>query len=109
MKLISDQKQLINNLETLENIIAEGSEPEKREAIALVKRGTCFVAYQIENEIRFAPSRFIGYKDNKLKSHFNSKSKDGKKTNKTINQILGVQPLHCKELEEKYMVHPKNA
>ena len=103
MKLISDQKQLINNIETLENIITEGSESEKGEAIALVKRGTCFVAYQIENEIRFAPSRFIGYIDNKLKSHFTSKSKDGRETNKAINEILGVQPSHSKELEEKYI------
>ena len=74
MKLISDQMQLLNNIETLENIIVEGSESEKREAIALVKRGTCFVAYQIESEIRFAPSRFIGYIDNKLNSHSTSKS-----------------------------------
>lgn len=103
MELISNQKQLMNNIETLENIIAEGSESEKGEAIALVKRGTCLVAYQIENEIRFAPSRFIGYKDNKLKSHFISKSKDGRKTNKAINEIFGVQPSHCKELEEKYI------
>ncbi|MEG1400930.1 HNH endonuclease [Bacteroides sp.] len=103
MKLISDQKQLINNIETLENIIAEGSESEKKEATDLTKRGTCFVAYQIENEIRFAPSRFIGYINNKLKSHIISKSKDGRKTNKAINEILGVQPSHNKELEQKYI------
>lgn len=103
MKLISDKKQLIKNIETLENLITEGRDSEKEEAVSLVKRGTCFVAYQIKGDIYFAPSRFIGYVDNKLKSHSASKSKDGRNTNKVINKILGMRPLPNEKFEEKYI------
>lgn len=102
MRLISDKTQLEQNLETLEGYITEGNENEVKGAIALVKRGTCFVAYQIDNELRFAPSRFIGYADNKLDIHKESPDKDGRETNKAIDSILGKKYIVDHQLEAKY-------
>ncbi|MCB0508831.1 MAG: HNH endonuclease, partial [Bacteroidetes bacterium] len=103
MKLINTKNQLIKNIETLEGYLTEGDDYSYSEAAALVKRGTCFVAYKIDKEIRFAPSRFIGYIDNKLNKHSASDEKDGRETNKAIIKILEAKPQPNDKLNEKYL------
>lgn len=103
MKLIENKEQLITNIDTLEGYLTEGDEYSSGEAKSLIKRGTCFVAYHIENEFRFAPSRFIGYIDNKLDKHSAFTGKDGRETNKVINEILGTKPLQNDTLNLKYI------
>lgn len=107
MRLINNKEQLIDNINTLEGYLTEGDEYSNREAKLLVKRGTCFVAYQIDKELRFAPSRFIGYINNKLDKHFASLEKDGRKTNKAISNILGNKPLLAENLNLKYLEYCK--
>ncbi len=103
MRLIENEEQLLRNIETLESYLTEGNDYETKEATLLVKRGTCFVAYKIDKEIRFAPSRFIGYFDNKLDRHSVALDKDGRETNKAINQILKTKPLIEAKLNEQYL------
>lgn len=102
MKLISTKKQLIKNIDILEGYLTEGGQYSNSQAKSLIKRGTCFVAYTIGKEIRFAPSRFLGYTDNKLEKHSKSKVKDGRQTNRILIQILGTNPLPNSKLDEKY-------
>jgi len=101
MELITNLDQLITNINTLESYLVGENEYETEEATLLVKRGTCFVAYQIGNEVRFAPSRFLGYKTNVLEQH-SASSKDGKETNKVICSILKVKPTPSDDLELVY-------
>lgn len=103
MHLITIIDQLIKNIETLENYLTEEDENSRIEATLLVKRGTCFVAYNINEELRFAPSRFIGYIDNKLDKHSSSLEKDGGETNKVINEILGTKPESNNKLNLQYI------
>lgn len=103
MKLINSKNQLIKNIDTLESYLTEGEEYSSNEVKALVKRGTCFVAYKVDNEIRFAPSRFIGYINNKLDRHSASEEKDGRETNKAIIKILESKPLPNDKLNQKYL------
>lgn len=103
MELISNKEQLIKNIETLEGYLTEGDDYSSNESKSLVKRGTCFVAYKIENELRFVPSRFIGYLNNQLDRHSASLDKDGKETNKVINKILGNKPLPNENLNKQYL------
>jgi len=103
MRLINTKNQLIKNIDTLEGYLTEGDDYAANEAKSLVKRGTCFVAYKIDGELRFAPSRFIGYIDNKLDKHLASYEKDGRETNKAIIKILGAKPLPNDKLNEKYL------
>lgn len=107
MKLINTQNQLINNINTLEGYLTKGDDYSNRQATALIKRGTCFVAYKIGKKIRFAPSRFIGYTDNKLDKHYASVEKDGRETNKAIINILGTKPKPNDKLNEKYFEYCK--
>lgn len=103
MKLINNKNQLIKNIDTLEGYLTEGDDYSRNEAKSLIKRGTCFVAYEIGKEIRFAPSRFIGYINNKLEKHSDSEEKDGRETNKAINKILDSKPLPNDLLNKIYL------
>ena len=102
MKIIKNREQLIKNIETLEGYLTEGDNFKNSEATSLVKRGTCFVAYLVDKELHFAPSRFIGYIGNKLEIHSVS-HKDGRETNKAINEILFGKPSPDEKLEKKYL------
>jgi 5-methylcytosine-specific restriction protein A len=102
MKLISTIEELRLNLETVECYLSEGAEEEEVYTKGLIHRGNCFVAYKISGELRFAPSRFIGYKTNDYIKHANSNTKDGRETNIAIGELLGGQPTPNPTLEEDY-------
>jgi 5-methylcytosine-specific restriction protein A len=108
MKLINTKKQLINNIDTLEGYLTEVDEYSNNEAKGLIKRGTCFVAYKIGRELRFAPSRYIGYLNNKIDRHLASDEKDGTETNKAIIKILEAKPEPNDKLNQKYLEYCKS-
>lgn len=107
MKLINHKDQLINNIDTLEGYVTSEDAYSNDAAKSLIKRGTCFVAYTIGDELRFAPSRFIGYANNKINKHSASLEKDGRETNKVINEIFGSKPLSNEKLNLKYLDYCK--
>jgi 5-methylcytosine-specific restriction protein A len=61
-----------------------------------------FVAYSTDNELRFAPSIFVGYIDNNLNRHDSFKEKHGTKTKNTISRLLKCEPFPDKKLFEQY-------
>ncbi len=95
MKFIKNLKDLSVNLETLENYLNSPVEKEKEYALNRVKLGTCFVVYEIKEEKHFAPSRFIGYKDNTMGKHDNNNAKDGRETNPAISGVLKTADASC--------------
>lgn len=105
MELVTNKQQLIKNIETLERYLTEGDEIKMNEASSLVRRGICFVVYKAGGELRFAPSRFIGYVDNNLDAHSISPDKDGRVTNRAIEAILHTKPSPNDSLEEKYFTY----
>ena len=107
MKLISKLDQLTKNIETVEYYLTEGKEDEQLEVSDLIKRGSCLLCYKVDNEIRFAPSRFIGYINNTLNGHIRSEV-DGRDTNVVINRILKSKPLPDESLRELYLKYCKN-
>jgi 5-methylcytosine-specific restriction protein A len=103
MKLIETKEELIANLETLENYLIDGDEFERTETIKLIKNGTCFVAYKVGCELRFAPSRYIGYADNSISKHKINDSKHGTITNIRIKKIFGKIAIVDSKLEKLYI------
>lgn len=103
MGLIQTHKHLEQNILNVEKYIAIGTEEEKSEIRELIKRGICFVAYNVGNETRFAPSRFLGYVYNELYKHKYAFEKDGRDTNKSISKIIRSKPNQNKVLESKYI------
>lgn len=102
MKTITNKDQLVENLSTLEDHLTNVNEEEVLMAEKLLKNGICFVAYDLEGQKRFAPSRFVGYQENKLAKHKNSHL-DGRETNRAISKVLGCDPSVNSELDEEYL------
>lgn len=107
MGLVSKLEQLIKNIDTVEFYLTEGSEDEQTQVSDLIRKGSCLIAYQVDKEIRFAPSRFLGYINNSLQGHIRSQV-DGRETNIVINKILKSQPFPNENLRELYFNYCKS-
>ncbi|HVU94838.1 MAG TPA: HNH endonuclease [Puia sp.] len=103
MKLIANLNELVQNIEVVEKYLIEGTPSEMEVTRRLIQKGICFVAYTVGKEMRFAPSRFVGYQGNSLKKHTSSKDKDGRETNKAINKLLEPDPVPNERLERLYL------
>ncbi|MCX2472787.1 HNH endonuclease [Pedobacter sp. MC2016-05] len=93
--------QLKLNIETLENFLTSTDELRVISAQKLIKQGICYVAYQVGNELRFAPSRYLGYKGNEPYKYL--LDIHGKETNKVIADILDSQPVESPDLDKLYV------
>ena len=78
-----------------------------------VKKGKNFVSYQVGNEWRFAPSRFIGYKGNSPESYKKYQGNGGV-TDKRLSKLLGERKLDhrksskFKKFAKKLGIEPEN-
>lgn len=116
LPLIKTKEDLINNITTLKKYLDRLNSAEYTFAIELIKKGKCFVVYSSHNESFNFPSRFLGYINNTMEKHnkmgeLKKKSgkitKDGRKTNKAIENILGElitnESREWIRLENKYL------
>lgn len=101
MKLVKTLDQILSNIAELECDREEGGDALEKYR-SLVKLGICFFPYESQERFAFAPSRFIGYLDNRLATHADNPDRDGGETNKAINRVLGVKPTENAVLEEAY-------
>ncbi len=88
MELITNFNELVHNIETVEKYLSEKKSSKYHDILQLIKAGRSFIVYKKDNQIKFAPSRFLGYKNNTIEVHLNSIDKDGRKTNVSISKIL---------------------
>ena len=102
MDTIQTPEDLYANLMTIENYLTSSNKDVVSFAESLIKNGTCFIAYELDNEIRFAPSRFIGYLSNSLEKHNSNSTKHGSITNNAIQTLLGIEKK-SKKLEKQYI------
>ena len=98
MELVQNSSEIFENISYLDRARIDGD----RKTLGFIKRGICFVAYGHKAPYKFAPSRFIGYRDNTFEAHASNNRKDGKETNPAISEILGSQPNSDAELEQAY-------
>ncbi|SET24296.1 HNH endonuclease [Thorsellia anophelis] len=85
MKLIDTYEDLKVNIKELQKQILAGNE----DAIDLVKKGHSFVVSTYNSRLQFSPSKFVGYKNNKLSIYIPIRNElDGRKTNFKIISVL---------------------
>jgi 5-methylcytosine-specific restriction protein A len=101
MDTVSTKEQIRDNIELFEKYLRDDAE-EQKFAHGLIGRGKNFIAYKIDDEFRFAPSRYIGYVDNTKDKHNNNSTKDGKKTDPAITKIVDHNLSPSEELETAY-------
>ena len=94
---IESRVDVINNIYTLYSY-ANSSEAEDKEwAIQRFSNGKWFVVEPFVNTLFFAPSRFVGYKNNTREKHISNYG-DGTQTNKKLRE-LGLY----KEMSDEYL------
>lgn len=101
MQLVENFQEIKVNTEVIDRYLDD--ESMKDYALGLLKRGICFLVIEKNNEYRFYPSRFIGYKNNSQVAHDGNKLKDGTETNPAISKIVGFKPQPSEELENEYL------
>jgi predicted HNH restriction endonuclease len=108
IRTIKDKEELRSNLSTVEHYLTDGTDDESDFVNSLIKKGNCFVAYKMNNEWRFAPSRFVGYQNNSMKVHLNNKNKDGRETNPVIDKVIGSKLEQLDFFESEYLKYCKS-
>ena len=89
-ELVSSVEDIVNNLVIFDQELAKERDTEGPYH-KLVKRGRVFISYKVGAKWRFAPSRYIGYKDNSMKRHDRNRG-DGGETSDRITIILDHDP-----------------
>jgi hypothetical protein len=102
MRLVSNVDEIDANIAVLERARQTQNSSLAHEYRSLIKRGTCFLPYQTGGLIAFAPSRFIGYAGNSFDRHRKNTTRDGRLTNRAINQLLGGVPEPNRDVERLY-------
>ena len=77
MQTISKVSELTNNMTKLHGYLTSKTKIRVDFARDLIGRGTCFVVPTIGGDYCFAPSRFVGYRNNTINSHHDNAGKHG--------------------------------
>ena len=113
MDFVKNRSDLLANAAVLDSYLYSDDSEKKIFAKDLIRHGHCFMLIKKDGEIRFYPSRFMGYLcDTKEKYEESKKEKknpekrpytvDGRKTNRVICSILHCSLQKDSELEKEY-------
>jgi GTPase subunit of restriction endonuclease len=102
---IENRVDVVKNMYTLYSYVKNGYEQEKEWAIERFKRGKWYVVEPFGNLLFFAPSRFVGYKDNSIEKYTEARG-NGVETNNlfcTLKLYKKVADNYLSEQFEKFM------
>ena len=83
---IKTRDDVIQNIKTLYSYLSDGNEDHYQWAIERLKKGKNYVVEIIDSHAYFAPSRFVGYKDNTIEKHEENHG-DGTQTDDILKQF----------------------
>lgn len=84
---IENRSDVINNIKTLYSYATSNSVENRDYAIEIYKNGRNHVVEKIDGKLFFAPSRFVGYKDNTKEKHDDNNDKHGSYTNNLLKKL----------------------
>ena len=85
---IKTRDDVIDNIKTLYYYLRNRDDTEFFNfASQIIKNGRVYVVEIIDSHICFAPSRFVGYKDNTLEKHKANNEKNGNDTNAVLYSL----------------------
>lgn len=94
---VTSREDVIKNIKTLYAYAQSGKVEYREWAEARYAQGTWFVVEKIEDQLYFAPSRFVGYKNNTLQKHTENHG-DGTETNRILDGKLKLyKPIRTSE------------
>ena len=103
MPLIVSEKQILQNLRTLEATRRRAPTSGPYEAyVRLIHGGRCLIPYEVNGLLHFAPSRFAGYIANSFDKHAIAGDRDGRKTNVAISKVFGLPLVEDDQLDHLF-------
>jgi hypothetical protein len=121
LPLVRSRDEIQQNAVTLGRYLDNTNSSECEYTKTLIGKGKCFVIVSSQNGYRFYPSRFMGYIGNSMESHekmgeirrdTRETTRDGKKTNPAISDILGelinTEDEQWDRWESEYKIFCKN-
>lgn len=107
LQTIESIDDLKRNLSTVESyLVTESADADFKEMCDYIRHGHNLVAYLVGNKYHFAPSRFVGYKNNSLAKHRKNKGY-GTETDEAINKIVRKY-TESDDMENKYQMFCKS-
>lgn len=104
-RIIESVPELMVNLSQIDTYLSDDNEFYYNSVRKLIGNGLDFVVYKSGGNNHFAPSRFIGYLNNDLVTHYvKNNGKHGSKTTQAINKILGCKCEYDKSIDKEYIV-----
>lgn len=100
---IENIDELRMNLEQIEDYLRDSDDTIAGEMKDYIRRGKDFVAYKYGDKLHFAPSRYVGYKNNTLDKHCKNKNKHGWRTYSSINSVLGHKCCYNEKYEQLFL------
>lgn len=88
---VENRAEVIKNIYTLYSYAINGSEEEKDWALERFRHGKWYVVEPFGNTLLFAPSRFVGYKDNTRIKHIETQG-NGTLTNENFTSRKLYKP-----------------
>ncbi|MFV0145764.1 hypothetical protein NZD85_05630 [Empedobacter stercoris] len=101
MEFVQNKEEIFDNVELFLESLEMGTEQEKAKAIQLIKKSKTFLVIDAEEVMFFAPSTFIGFKDNSI-LNFSGKLLEHE-TNPVLTKIIGSTPKIDKTLDELFL------
>jgi 5-methylcytosine-specific restriction protein A len=102
-RLIESLSELLDNLKQVDAYLMDDNDGYCYQMAGLIARGRDLVVYKTNSKLHFAPSRFVGYLNNDLITHFvEGNGKHGTKTTQRIDKILGYHSVSNDELDNAY-------
>ncbi|MFV0194566.1 hypothetical protein OBJ93_03690 [Empedobacter falsenii] len=101
MEFVQNKEEIFDNVELFLESLEMGTEQEKAKAIQLIKKSKTFLVIDAEEVMVFAPSTFIGFKENSI-SNFTGKLLEHE-TNPVLTKIIGSTPKIDKTLDELFL------
>ena len=121
MELVKNINDIIENAKRFDNYIESGNPDEKEFAISCIGWGRCFVVVKENDNYKFYPSKYIGYKNNSVSVYYDAYYSaeallgeekhrdaayytfDGRISNKAINKVLGCVCQKDYAMSEKFI------
>ncbi|MFV0170467.1 hypothetical protein OBK15_05585 [Empedobacter falsenii] len=101
MEFVQNKEEIFDNVELFLESLEMGTEQEKAKAIQLIKKSKTFLVIDAEEVMVFAPSTFIGFKDNSILNFFGKLLEH--ETNPVLTKIIGSTPKIDKTLDELFL------
>ncbi len=87
-EFVKTRDDVIDNIKTLYSYLNNKDNTELISfASRIIKNGKVYAVEIIDSHICFAPSRFVGYKDNTMEKHMTNDEKNGNDTNAVLNSL----------------------